>query len=304
MCGIKLSNIHMFSHLVKAMSQLVTERKPDVVVPMGDLLDGHELVQVQCLVQLHTLLDQLSSMTENVVILVGNHDYINHMQFMTNNHPYNGYKSMPNITVADKVLELKATFNQPKVDIEWVKIGKKEEKEEEEDHASCSESSIYLTMCPYVPCGRVGEALDSATNLWREQADRRIIFGHQEIEGVNMGCVKSIKGDRWSEGWPHLISGHIHQWQRLRRNVLYIGTPFQTTYGCEDAVKMVSLLTICKSKGDVQGGTHTTRWRGVQGKEDSQDRSFEVGCDSTRSHHRLEAGDRGRHHTATGEHQS
>ena len=57
------------------------------------------------------------------------------------------------------------------------------------------------------------------------------IFAHQEFKGCKMGAIISETGDIWSENYPMVFSGHIHDFQQPQRNILYPGTPFQHGFG-------------------------------------------------------------------------
>jgi hypothetical protein len=57
------------------------------------------------------------------------------------------------------------------------------------------------------------------------------IFAHQEFKGAQMGAITSVDGDIWSVNDPYIISGHIHDYQNLQENILYVGTPIQHSYG-------------------------------------------------------------------------
>ena len=46
-----------------------------------------------------------------------------------------------------------------------------------------------------------------------------------------MGAIISTAGDEWPKFAPFLISGHIHDFQRLAPNLTYIGTPIQHSFG-------------------------------------------------------------------------
>ena len=63
-------------------------------------------------------------------ILVGNHDYINNSQFLTDNHWLNCFKNKNNIHIIDNVL-------------------------------LCNHNNLNVIMCPYVPDGRFIEALNN-----------------------------------------------------------------------------------------------------------------------------------------------
>jgi hypothetical protein len=94
-----------------------------------------------------------------------------------------------------------------------------------------------MVFTPYVPNGRLMDALDTLPS-WR---DAKVVFAHQEILGAaSGGGFVSVSGDKWGEDLPLLISGHIHKHQRVG-NVLYIGTPYQTTFG-ENEDKTISIF--------------------------------------------------------------
>ena len=57
-----------------------------------------------------------------------------------------------------------------------------------------------------------------------------------------MGIIKSQNGDKWPLNNPLAISGHIHDYDRLQENIIYIGTPFQDNYS-DNSNKCVSLFT-------------------------------------------------------------
>jgi hypothetical protein len=72
-------------------------------------------------------------------------------------------------------------------------------------------------MMPYLPYGRLYEAL-GAIKGWK---DCGLIFGHQPVRSVDP-CAEP-----WSDGYPTLVSGHIHDHQRPQKNVLYVGSVTQ-----------------------------------------------------------------------------
>ena len=183
------------------------EKLPNVhaVVVLGDVLHDHERLHSTVLNEATYFLKQLSNIAQTYV-LVGNHDYINNSQFLTENHWMNGLKENKNITVVDKVI--KETWD-----------GK------------------TVVMTPYVPNGRFVEALETCGN-WKE-AD--IIFAHQEIKGVKMGAITSEHGDEWAKDYPFVVSGHIHRNQRPKSNVYYPGSALQVAFGESEQNVIVEL---------------------------------------------------------------
>jgi DNA repair exonuclease SbcCD nuclease subunit len=86
----------------------------------------------------------------------------------------------------------------------------------------------HLVFCPYVYPGRFQEALDTDLREWKG-AD--CIFAHQEFYGCKMGAIVSVDGDKWSDCFPPVISGHIHSKQNIEKNVYYCGSSMQHAFG-------------------------------------------------------------------------
>lgn len=169
--------------------------KYDYIILGGDIMHYHERLFTQSLNKSLEFIKKLSELCK-VYILVGNHDYINNSQFLTNNHWMNALKEWRNVTIVDNVLEI-------------------------ED----------IMLCPYVPPGRFIEALETKTKEWK---NKKIIFAHQEFKGCKMGAIESTEGDVWSIDNPQIISGHIHDNQKVGDNIYYPGTPLQHAFGDSD----------------------------------------------------------------------
>lgn len=172
-----------------------SEHKYDFIILGGDVMHYHERLFTQ---SLNKSLEFIKKLTElcNVYILVGNHDYINNSQFLTENHWMNAIKEWKNVTIIDKIFE----------------IGN-------------------IMFCPYVPPGRFIEALETKTKEWKS---KKIIFAHQEFRGCKMGAIESVDGDEWLEYYPFVVSGHIHDNQKVGNNIYYPGTPLQHAFGDSD----------------------------------------------------------------------
>lgn len=176
----------------------------DIAVVAGDVLDTHEKVDVQLMNRAYDLIKCLKSKTKTFV-LVGNHDYINNQQFLSNNHWMNGMKEWSNVVIVDYPLKV--------------------------------DDMIFV---PYVFPGRFVEAL-SKIDDWKSV---QVVFAHQEIRGCKMGAFLSTDGDEWKEEWPLVISGHIHERQQPQRNVLYPGSIFAHAFGATEHVPSLSIFTI------------------------------------------------------------
>jgi DNA repair exonuclease SbcCD nuclease subunit len=95
-----------------------------------------------------------------------------------------------------------------------------------------------VMFLPYVPVGRFKEATDV---LGLDGID--VIFCHQEFKGCKLGAIISEHGDVWPETNPIVISGHIHERSVLGKNILYVGSPYQTSFG-DPSKKSIELITI------------------------------------------------------------
>jgi DNA repair exonuclease SbcCD nuclease subunit len=193
----------------------VEHEKPDCVVLVGDLLDKFEKIHVKTLNRAIMLLKDITKVCDNVVLLIGNHDRPNNNVFLTDEHPFNAVKFWDNITIVDKVVTHKVT--------------------------SRTDSSITgdIICVPYVPVGRFREALktdgydhpvenpDCEEKEWEALKSTVGVFAHQEFLGAKMGIIKSTHGDLWHPEAPFLCSGHVHDYDQLKPNLYYVGTPFQ-----------------------------------------------------------------------------
>ena len=192
--------------LVEKCVEAAKNVSPSIIILLGDVLDTHETLKNAPWKQATRLIEELSKIAP-VYVLVGNHDYINQTQFLTDDHFFNPLKKWPRVVIVDYPI--------------IINLG-----------------GHTLVMCPYVPPGRFIEALDHVEG-WR---DAVCIYAHQEILGCEYGNEPSQKGDQWSDDLPTIISGHIHKPSRVGRNVFYPGSSIQV-HSNEDPDKRVWLVT-------------------------------------------------------------
>ena len=122
-----------------------------------------------------------------VFVLIGNHDRINNQDFLSDYHPFYGIKD-------DKI----TIINKPIL-------------------------RDQVCFIPYVPPGRFMEAFNT---LNCDIRDVKIIFAHQELSGCHYNCIAST-AENWSSSHPLCVSGHIHQFQKVSNNLIYLGSPIQ-----------------------------------------------------------------------------
>lgn len=192
--------------LIEKIVDLISKNRFDFVVILGDVLHTHEKVHTIAMNHALDFFKKVSAICATYV-LVGNHDLINNSQFLSKNHWMNSIKKWDNITIVDSTINVVI-------------------------------NSIQFTMVPFVPPGRLVEALDTCIG-WRQS---RTIFAHQEFKGCKMKTIVSTDGDEWDEKYPYVVSGHIHGNHMVGKNIYYPGTPHQTRFG-ESKKKTVSILT-------------------------------------------------------------
>lgn len=207
----KIDNMLEVDIFVKRMVELCEKEKPDFICIGGDLLHTHEKLHTIPLNKAYDFVDKMRNIS-HTYILVGNHDMICNRQFLNNHHWMNGMKKWENVTIVDKII-----------------------------HAYYDDK-LYV-FSPYVEPGRFEEALctidDVDKNLWKNAC---CIFAHQEFYGCSMEAITSVEGDKWDDGYPFVISGHIHSKQRLKKNIYYSGSSMQHTFG-ESGNNIIPILT-------------------------------------------------------------
>ena len=209
------SNLEQTDQFIEKINELVIKLDPTFVVILGDLLHTHEKIHVVPFNKATTLITSIAEKVP-VFLIIGNHDLINHSQFLTTNHGFNSFKKIDNVTVCDKV---KIKHFQ----------------------------GMKFVFCPYVPPERFEEALDTLGDKGKTWTDATCIFAHQEFYGCSFNPVtKSTNGDIYPEEHPFVISGHIHDSQQLQKNIYYTGSSMQHAFG-ESSNKTVAFVTFEKN---------------------------------------------------------
>jgi len=212
----QVNNVAETIEFIKKIKLLVKQLSPDFVVVLGDLLHTHEKIHTVPFNLATKFLISLSKVVK-VYLLIGNHDYCNNQQFLTENHPFNSFKKINNIVICDKVI--------------------------------CDTiDGCKFVFTPYVPPDRFEEALTTLEETGETWIDANCIFAHQEFYGCRFNPTTcSTNGDIWPEEYPMVISGHIHDQQWLQKNIYYVGSSMQHSYG-ESGNKTIVMLEFPKFK--------------------------------------------------------
>ena len=209
---IKTTNIPDIDIFIKKICNIIITEKPDFTVLLGDILDTFEKINTFELNKAIELIDKIRNLSK-LYVLIGNHDMVNCLQYLTENHWANSLKSWDNVVIVDKTIE-------------------------EDDF-------VYV---PYVPNGRFIDALNEITYDWK---NAKCIFAHQEFYGAKMGSIISEDGDKWISNYPNVVSGHLHMNQRPQKNIYYPGSSMQVAYGETDD-NVVSFLTFTNNNFDIR----------------------------------------------------
>jgi DNA repair exonuclease SbcCD nuclease subunit len=168
----------------------------DAIVVMGDVLHTHEKIHS---VALNAALDffKMCISKSLTYVLVGNHDATSNTIFLENSHWMNVLKGWKNLIVVDSVISIEPS------------------------------TGPSIVLCPYVPDGRFVEALNTHEG-WKNSS---LVLGHQLLDGAKMGPIVATGVEEWKDQWPMCISGHIHDKQRVKKNLFYLGSSMQHAFG-------------------------------------------------------------------------
>lgn len=205
----KANNLDIMKRITSEILTIIDEKKPDLVVNVGDTLDTHERLYLRALTDATYFLIEISKRCP-LILLIGNHDRENNSDYLSPIHGFVGLKDLPNITVVDTTI--------------WDK----------------ERNFLYV---PYVAPGRFNEALSKVGYVPGEEPAPSLIFAHQEFRGCSLGIKFSTDGDYWSTEYPTVFSGHIHEYHIVQSNLIYVGTPLQQNYG-ESPDKALMFVTL------------------------------------------------------------
>jgi DNA repair exonuclease SbcCD nuclease subunit len=204
-------NTDTISMLFTQVKSTIVERKIKYCVVMGDILHTHEKLHTTALNCALKFLRGIADICPNTFVLVGNHDYINNSQFLTENHWMNCLKK-DKIKVIDTVINVKVDKN-------------------------------VVCMCPYVPDGKFLSALEGKEEKKDEKAD--LYLSHVCINGMKMGGIVVKGADDWKESYPPLFVGHEHTFQVVAKNCICTGSCTSTSFS-ESVDKYLIIVNINK----------------------------------------------------------
>lgn len=211
---IKNDNYSETMELGNRLISIVGEIRPDLIVILGDTLHSFDIAHVVPHKTSVMLCRELKRIAK-VCFLIGNHDLPSPTSYLTDDHFFTAMYEWTDFIVVDRccrVFEI---------------------------------NSHKFAAVPYIPEGRFEDALFTNTDYVEEEITA--IFAHQQFVGCKMDTIISKTGDSWGEDKPLVISGHIHEYQRMGKNIVYVGTPRQSSF--RDSIdKTISLFTFSEDK--------------------------------------------------------
>lgn len=214
---IKTKNFPDINIFLKELEDHLKKKRYDLIISMGDTLDTHKRLDSDCLnkaTEYFLMLEKYSP----VFLIVGNHDYINNSQYLTDKHWLNGFKHTKyRFTVVDTVVDVNI-------------------------------NGFRIVLVPYVPDGMFHKALcEKLGDDYYESVDKPdIIFGHQMFNDVSLGGIdKFVNAEYWDKK-IQVVSGHIHNRQILK-DVYYTGSALQHSFG-ETEDKTVAHVILSKNE--------------------------------------------------------
>lgn len=192
--------------LLNDILEVITLKDVDFVVVLGDIMHNHEKIDMRVFGRVEVFIEKISSL-KPLYILIGNHDRPNNKVYLTEEHMFNPFKRWNNVFIIDTAYQM-----------EW------------KDKRIC--------FMPFVPDGMFIRGL-SDCNINIEETD--LFFSHSEFVGCSINKFSKNKCDVWKPEYPLNIAGHIHDFEVVASNLIYVGTPYQSTFS-EKTDKGIFLL--------------------------------------------------------------
>lgn len=176
------------------------------IVILGDTLDNMGKIDMECLCRAADLFELLATTGKHIFILIGNHDRKNNREYMNNRHPFRGFDKYPGITIVSSCFVYDFQLKDIGID---------------------TDKKLKICFVPYVPNNMYMKALQDCKINPEEIS---LFFSHSEFEGCKINKLSKTKCDIWPKNYPLNISGHIHNYEIVQDNLIYVGTPFQHDY--------------------------------------------------------------------------
>ena len=198
------------NEIQRVKEELVGSNYLEKIVVLGDLHHDFDKMNLQCWEAIEDFIQFLTKLVydpDDIVYIVGNHDYLNNTAYDQKSH---WMKRFHYITVVDEMQVFRAK-DQPVTD----------------KHGNTSFQHVYWAATNYMSPGKM---VEEYRFKGFDKKDISVVFAHQEFLGIKMGAIESSKGDDWPQDYPPVINGHIHD-NLVHNNIYCVGSPRFTGFG-------------------------------------------------------------------------
>lgn len=218
-CHCSSKTLKDVEYAFKQITKTIKKFSVDVICLAGDIFDLHANIKSESLnffiAYMRRWLNKFSDL--KIILIVGNHDFINNNIYCTDQHFLNSFKEWERVTVVDYPQEYQ--------------IGESR-----------------LALFPYIPEGRYFEAHQEYLD---GSFDFNLFISHQTFRGGKMdNGIPSETSDVWAPNYPQQISGHLHTPHQVADNLIYIGSLIHCKHS-EEGVKRLLLVELDKKELDI-----------------------------------------------------
>jgi DNA repair exonuclease SbcCD nuclease subunit len=208
---VRVKEIHFSQLMLDEVVTVAKKELPDFIVVLGDILDTHNRVEIGPLTRAIDWLAELKDISP-LYVLVGNHDirnnHVNLCREKLKEHSLTALRHWPRTVLVEDVTVF---------DIK----------------------GFHFLATPFVPEGEYHETVKHL-----KLGDFNACFSHNNFKGVKYRLDEAPADcpDVWPEDAPPMFAGHNHEYQVVRPNLVYIGTPGQQDFGANPD-KAIALIT-------------------------------------------------------------
>jgi DNA repair exonuclease SbcCD nuclease subunit len=211
--------------MLKEIVDIARESGVDAIVDLGDTLHMHNKVDIDPLTRAINWLSELSDIAP-LYVLIGNHDIrgpkvnLAKQEEKDRRHPFAALRKWKNVRVIDDVI------------VEEI-------------------GGMKFCFTPFLPESEYHETLKLKSVNPHEM---KAFISHSNFYGVRykLGDDPADCPDVWPEDYPLMIAGHNHEYQIVRDNLVYIGTPGQQDFGASPD-KALAIIEFCDRQDGVDG---------------------------------------------------
>jgi DNA repair exonuclease SbcCD nuclease subunit len=192
--NVRDSYRHLF---LRTFRDLCRKHKVDTAIVLGDLTDAKDKHSAWLVNQVVDYFHRLAGICENVIVLMGNHDY------SSENLPF--FKLLQRLERVYYVYRPIAGINAP--------------------------TPVFRSLGRHLWLPHTANPKKEWAGLDTQGAE--LIFAHQTFNGANVGFGRKLEGidpDELLPGKARIISGDIHVPQTFGR-VTYVGSPYLVDFG-------------------------------------------------------------------------